>query len=263
MQPGGRGGGALATARDGAGGRPGARGAGPRPRHRAGGGGARRRPRPLSAAAGGERVLRALPRAGLEYGPAFRGIEAVWSGDGEAVGNLSLPAAAGDATGYRLHPALLDAGFQVLGAAYGRHDSGDDVYMPTHLKRLTVRGAVGRRAWAHAVVQAAPGKAASLSGAIRLFDEAGRLVADVEGLELRRVTRAALERVQPKPYLEWLYEVTWEEKALAGAAPLAGERVVVLRGQDDLGGQLASYCEHRGRSSQKVSTARARISTPC
>ena len=183
---------------------------------------------------------------GVEYGPAFRGIAAVWSGDGEAVGDLSLPAAAGEATGYRLHPALLDAGFQVLGAAYGHHASGDDVYMPTHLKRLTVRGAVGRRAWAHAVVQAAPGTAGSLSGAIRLFDEAGRLVVDVEGLELRRVTRAALERGQPKPYLEWLYEVTWEEQALTGAAPGAGERVVVLRGQDALGGRLAQLLRDRG-----------------
>jgi len=193
---------------------------------------------------------------GVEYGPAFRGIEAVWSGDGEAVGRLTIPEAAGDTQGYRVHPVLLDAGFQLLGAAYGRRASGDAVYMPTTLARCTVTGEVGRRAWAHTVVQAAPGEAASLTGEIRLFDEAGRLVAAVEGLELRHVTKQALARTQPKPYLDWLYEVNWEEQALTGEAPARPQpgQWVVFAEPGAVGERLVDRLRTQGH---RVETVRA------
>ena len=54
---------------------------------------------------------------GLDYGPAFQGIRALWSrGEGVARGEVELPAEV-DARGYLVHPALLDACLQVLSAA--------------------------------------------------------------------------------------------------------------------------------------------------
>ena len=158
VQPGGRGGGALATTRDGAGGRHGARGAGPRPRHRAGGGGldaARARcQQPLEVSAYYER-FRAL---GVEYGPAFRGIEAVWSGDGEAVGASACrrPPATRPAIGCT-RPSSTPAS-RCWARRMGATTAAATCTCRPHLKRFTVVGEVGRRAWAHAVVQAEPGR---------------------------------------------------------------------------------------------------------
>ena len=50
-----------------------------------------------------------LAGAGLEYGPAFRGLRAAWQHGDEVLAEAVLPEAAGDAAGFGLHPALLDA----------------------------------------------------------------------------------------------------------------------------------------------------------
>nr|MDT0663630.1 polyketide synthase dehydratase domain-containing protein [Micromonospora sp. DSM 115978] len=47
--------------------------------------------------------------AGYGYGPAFRGLRAVWRHGEDLLAEVELPAAAGGADGYGIHPALLDA----------------------------------------------------------------------------------------------------------------------------------------------------------
>ncbi|MBB6547208.1 type I polyketide synthase [Nonomuraea rubra] len=49
-----------------------------------------------------------LAAAGLAYGPAFRGVRAVWRRDGDLFAEVRLPDAE-SAAGYVMHPALLDA----------------------------------------------------------------------------------------------------------------------------------------------------------
>jgi acyl transferase domain-containing protein len=64
-----------------------------------------------------------LAANGLNYGPAFRCVSKIWRRDGEALACLQLPAAVvSDTSQYLVHPALLDACFQTLGAALPVHD---------------------------------------------------------------------------------------------------------------------------------------------
>ncbi len=57
----------------------------------------------------------AMRTRGLEYGPGFQGVQQVQRGTAAAWGEVQLPQALqSSASGYRLHPALLDACFQVL-----------------------------------------------------------------------------------------------------------------------------------------------------
>ncbi|MEU4087789.1 type I polyketide synthase [Streptomyces aureus] len=66
-----------------------------------------------------------LAETNLAYGPAFRGVRAVWRRDAEVFAEVALPdVVAGQAGAFGLHPALLDAAVQVafladLGAAPG------------------------------------------------------------------------------------------------------------------------------------------------
>src|SRR5262249_40246038 len=64
-----------------------------------------------------EQLYPKLAAIGFGYGPAFQGVAEVRLGEGEMLGRVRLPAAAGAAGAYRLHPALLDACLHVAGAA--------------------------------------------------------------------------------------------------------------------------------------------------
>ncbi|ASQ92847.1 type I polyketide synthase [Streptomyces sp. 11-1-2] len=47
--------------------------------------------------------------SGYAYGPSFQGLRAVWRDGADLVAEVALPEAAGDADGFGIHPALLDA----------------------------------------------------------------------------------------------------------------------------------------------------------
>src|SRR5262249_17944935 len=82
---------------------------------------------------------RRFRRAGLEFGPAFRGIEKLWRGEAESLGFIRAPQAiAADVARHVIHPALLDACFQVLSAALSDGGSASTLYLPVHVDRLIV-----------------------------------------------------------------------------------------------------------------------------
>ncbi|MFS7879763.1 type I polyketide synthase, partial [Streptomyces asiaticus] len=47
--------------------------------------------------------------AGYAYGPSFQGLRAMWRDGADLLAEVALPEAAGDAEGFGIHPALLDA----------------------------------------------------------------------------------------------------------------------------------------------------------
>jgi acyl transferase domain-containing protein len=132
---------------------------------------------------------------GLEFGESFRGLREIWHGAGEALGRVRLPEhAADDAHGYALHPALLDACFHLLGAPLPA--SGDDhAYLLIAIDELRLYRPGATDLWNHTVLR--PGYDAggeTFVGDIRLYDPAGRLVAEVLGVHLKLATREALLR---------------------------------------------------------------------
>ncbi|AGP52764.1 polyketide synthase [Streptomyces rapamycinicus NRRL 5491] len=50
-----------------------------------------------------------IAASGYAYGPAFQGLRAVWRDGADLLAEVSLPEAAGERTGFGIHPALLDA----------------------------------------------------------------------------------------------------------------------------------------------------------
>ena len=69
-----------------------------------------------------EQVYQALRAAGLDYGPAFRGLRAAWRRGPDMFAEVALPEGSG-AGDYGIHPALLDA---ALHAAEMRHEAVAD-----------------------------------------------------------------------------------------------------------------------------------------
>jgi acyl transferase domain-containing protein/acyl carrier protein len=146
-----------------------------------------------------------LCRIGLDLGPGLRALHRIWQGEGEALGEVLLPESA-DA--YVLPPALLDACLQLFAVAA---PSVEESYLPIAMDALRIWGQPEAHAFAHAWLlpstrdRSAP--ADTMVGAIRLFDGAGELIAEIDGLRLKRAT--ALHRSSAIPCDDWLYEIAW------------------------------------------------------
>ena len=81
---------------------------------------------------------RAKTEVGIDLGPSFRTLKALWSRPGEALGEVSLPDSVGP-SGLDVHPLLLDGCFQVMGAARGPVESGEEgTYLPFGWDRLAL-----------------------------------------------------------------------------------------------------------------------------
>ena len=164
---------------------------------------------------------RARADASINLGPMFRTLQALWTGNGEAIGEVVLPEAV-DRSGIDLHPLLLDGCFQVLSAARLAAGSEDAAtYLPFGWERLWLTGPLPERLVCHARLRenasAADGAPPEvLRGELRFCTPDGIEVGGLSGYTVKRATRAALlsgtEGVQ-----DLLYEVVWRDRPLAPA----------------------------------------------
>ncbi len=161
---------------------------------------------------------------GLEYGPAFRGIATLWRGDDRAIGLVRLPEEAGSGAGYRLHPALLDACFQVIGAFVPDVDAG----VPVGITGLTLFKAAPAAVWCYAErLPTGLSDNQALACRLLLLDEAGETVAALERLEMLPAARGVWER--RGGVASWLYQIGWRPQPLdASAAPAEAGRWLLL-----------------------------------
>ncbi|MCW8103517.1 type I polyketide synthase, partial [Streptomyces tauricus] len=138
-----------------------------------------------------------LAEAGLEYGPAFRGLRAVWRRGDEVFAEVALPDPEA-VDGFGLHPALLDAALHAL--ASGDDDQGTALPFAWSGVELFASGATSLR------VRLTRTGTASVS--LQLADPAGRPVASVESLTLRETSAAQLALARPA-FHESLFRVVW------------------------------------------------------
>lgn len=201
-----------------------------------------------------ETYYRQIIELGAEYGPAFQGIAGLWRSDGEALGRLELPEAVRlQAGSYKLHPALLDAGFQIMGAAFPQPEEDGaekNVYVPVGVQSYRVFRPGRAQAWAHVRLHNLPetGQAEAFRADVSLYDDEGSPLAALNGLQLRKVSRADVWKEVQKRYDDWLYEVDW---APAGQeAPTAQVHVpgtwLVFADEAGLGDRLALELKEKG-----------------
>ena len=185
---------------------------------------------PLSAAEHHD----ALAARGFAYGPSFRGLTAAWRGDDEIVARVEAPAAiAAELSRYRVHPAVLDACAQIVGALL----PAGAPFAPVGARAVRVAAPATGARWSYARRVAGQAHAVDLF----VFDDDGRVVVEVDGLQLRVLDARA------EPIDRALYQVRWTEAALP---PPAAERAratwLVLVDRAGVGGRLAAALRARG-----------------
>jgi acyl transferase domain-containing protein/acyl carrier protein len=166
-----------------------------------------------------------LAELGLEYGPAFQGLRAVWRLGAEVLAEAELPAGQGPAEpggdGYGVHPALFDAALHALALARDADANSDTdtdaggrtVPLPVHWADATITGRSARVLRARLTPLDAD--------TVRLVgtDDAGRETVRVEGLTVQSVP---LDRIAaaagPARPADLLYGIGWQPLPEAGPA---------------------------------------------
>ncbi|NUO83608.1 polyketide synthase dehydratase domain-containing protein, partial [candidate division KSB1 bacterium] len=186
--------------------------------------------------------------SGMEYGPNFRGITQLYRGDGEALAELHLPEdVGGEAGAYHLHPALLDACFQILGAALPREMEAE-AYLPINVERFQLYREGQTELWCHlALAQSLQVKPETLRGNLVMLNAAGETVAELSGLILKRAGREAMQRAMSTTWQEWLYRLQWQPQALPTSLATAREqRWLILADNAGVGESLAEQITAQG-----------------
>ncbi len=177
----------------------------------------------------------------LSYGPAFQGVVELWHRPDEALGQLKQTEAvsAGHAE-YVVHPALLDAGLQVLNAAMAQDAS--TTFLPIGIARLCIFGDPNTAAWSSTRVTTTNAEGTH-EGDVLLLDTDGRVLVEVRGMRLQQLTAP-----QRDPIADWLYTLDWEslELALASSAHAESGSIIIVAERLTAARQLADALNGSG-----------------
>ncbi|MEA5581854.1 SDR family NAD(P)-dependent oxidoreductase [Nodularia harveyana UHCC-0300] len=143
---------------------------------------------------------------GIDYGLSFQAIQELSYDSGLAVGRVELAADWTDES-YQLHPILLDAGFQVVGAAL-LNQNQRDTYLPVAIERLQIDGSLGNLVWSQAKIHA-DNNPELLNADVSLYTDDGVQIVHVQGLELKRSRPLT---TAPETIQNHLYQVAWRQK---------------------------------------------------
>nr|WLE93515.1 PKS T1(KS-AT-DH-KR-KS-AT-KR) [Streptomyces sp.] len=178
-------------------------------------------PPPDAVAVPVENLYSELSAAGLEYGPAFRGLTAAWRRGDEVFAEVDLPDG-GEADAFGLHPALLDSALHALGFA---GSGADGTHLPFSWTGLTLfaAGASALR------VKLAP---AAAGIAVQLADSTGTPVASIDSLVLRPISPDQLNTAAGPDGV--LFDLSWT--TIHPAPPASVPRWATVGNREGLAG---------------------------
>jgi myxalamid-type polyketide synthase MxaB len=182
---------------------------------------------------------------GIDFGPSFQAIQKLWRHEGEAIGHIQLPnSLVLEATDFYLHPVLLEAAFQVLGALFP--DDGK-TYILVSIERLSVYRQPEFRLWSAARMR--PVKDSQfLMAELRIFAEDGQLIATLEALKLQKVNRQSL--LAQESLQDWLYEIEWQVQTASSPQPDEVQKTegtwLIFADSQGIGQQLATLVQAKG-----------------
>jgi myxalamid-type polyketide synthase MxaE and MxaD len=194
-----------------------------------------------------------LRESGVHYGPFFQSISQLWRNNGDVLGEVQVPdVPEAEFHGFQIHPAILDAGLQVLGAAVAAEATEKGrrgIYLPTRIDQFRVHGRPDRHLWSHTRVQHR--EADATTGEVQLLDEAGRVAVEIQGLRFEYLDedtpRAAVDNLG-----DWLYEFQWQPKERAAGKPFApASRAswLIFADSGGVGDTLSALLDTRGERS--------------
>ncbi|RME50902.1 MAG: SDR family NAD(P)-dependent oxidoreductase [Deltaproteobacteria bacterium] len=191
-----------------------------------------------------------MAKRGAGYGPAFQGVREIRRGTGEIFGRIEIPKRLRfQAKSYVIHPTLLDAAFQLLGAMeMDREGASSQTFVPVALRSLRLHAPIGPEHYGYVrYKEGASEKADAVEGDLFLLDAEGRVVLEATGF---RAQRLEPEGATAESETEsWLFELVWRESPLPETTPNEEAETTgkwLLLSDETLGKTLAARLEARG-----------------
>ena len=161
-----------------------------------------------------------LDKLGLEYGASFRGVRELYLGQYEALTKVRLPDGLAD-TQFVTHPAFLDAclhayPFILDGAEKAKSDCRSS-YLPVSLERFRCYQDGTHKAWVHTRLRSVEKDDTQVVD-IRVYDEAERPIADLEGLNVRLLPLAKVQSSRARTD-NLFYRAAWRTSTRDTASP--------------------------------------------
>jgi acyl transferase domain-containing protein/acyl-CoA synthetase (AMP-forming)/AMP-acid ligase II/acyl carrier protein len=174
----------------------------------------------------GKDFYRRWAQVGNQWGASFQGIQRLWLGDGEALGEVWVPETLkSQVEDYQFHPAVFDACGHVL-AAIGAGGNGGKktLFVLDRIDQVHVYAHPTLRMWSHARIRLdAEQRKNALMGDIRVFDESGQVVLDCVGVSLRYLDYE-VRRIDSEDPTNWLYKLKWQPAARLADQPALSHR---------------------------------------
>jgi acyl transferase domain-containing protein/acyl carrier protein len=195
-----------------------------------------------------EEFYRRMQSYGLHYGPAFQGLQQIWSNERCCLGLVRLPEALQhESTGYQLHPALLDACLQVM-AALPNASLEQSIYLPAGCRKIRFYRQPGHLLWSQVTLNTASAPDADVMDAdISLFNNNQEKVAELIGFRLQRVSRRVHHL--PSAQTTWFYRLQWQpkpEQCTQSGFVIESKQWLILADNTGLGEELARQIEAGG-----------------
>ncbi|MYW02239.1 type I polyketide synthase, partial [Streptomyces sp. SID3343] len=149
----------------------------------------------------------ALAEAGIDYGPAFRGLRAAWRLGDDILAEAALPAEQhADAARFGIHPALLDAALHIAAYRALEHNRDGESRLPFAWSgvRLHAGAATALRI---RITMTGPGDLT-----LHASDQSGAPVVTIASLATRSVGAEQLDASRALPH-DALFEVAWTSVA--------------------------------------------------
>lgn len=137
-------------------------------------------------------------KVGFEWGKDFQCVKNIWKNDNECLGLIELSSELQDLKyPYQLHPALLDACFQIFLLALTSDVDAlniQDIYLPIAVDYVWFAGGCYSNLYSHFAIKTPnPLESESFEGDFVLFDNNSNLVAIFKGFHFKKTRRESLE----------------------------------------------------------------------
>ncbi len=169
-----------------------------------------------------------LHAEGFHYGTAFQGLSEIYTGEQEALAKIEIPKKAGTLTeSYLFHPALMDAGFQLLAALVSDSDNPEAdryIYLPDSVDTLLLhKSPVTHPIWVHLTITEKDDLSSGMTADLTFFTESGKDLAKIEGFHVSRTRKSTLLALLDTESSKWLYRPEWQKlPSLSGKPQLDG-----------------------------------------
>ncbi|GHO83944.1 type I polyketide synthase [Dictyobacter formicarum] len=168
----------------------------------------------------GDAHYQQMSAVGLQYGPAFRGVERIWQADGQALCQIAVATdIASNIDKYQFHPALFDACLQTVLAALPPHILADEEakgpIVPIQIEHMQLYQPIHTGLWSYACMSLEqPEQSNQFELCWEIFNQEGQRVLEARGVRLQRLgteTRPASQTDEAE-ITDWLYEIQWTEE---------------------------------------------------